>query len=151
MVCYITLPFFYPQKYFLFSLPTFFFWWGRGNSKGFPGFQQFDCLRTDRMISFQRMYLVETACASSVLNLISHWLVIMDGRKACINTELEDTINMFYRRNKQSLHTVPWNVFQERSENYKFGSQTNHVRVVKVYQETLWKMVGRGKEIKKKQ
>lgn len=38
----------------------------------------------------------------------------MDGRETSINTELEDTINMFYRRNKQLFYTIPWNIFQER-------------------------------------
>ena len=38
----------------------------------------------------------------------------MDGRETCIKAELEDTINMFYRRNKKLLYTIPWNMFLER-------------------------------------
>lgn len=43
---------------------------------------------------------------------------------------------MFYNRNKKLLYTVPWNIFQKRYKNYKFGSQISQVNVVKVYQET---------------
>lgn len=88
---------------------------------------------------------------SSMLHLISHWLVVMDGKKACINTESEDTISMCYRRHKQLFYTIPWNVFRENFKNYKFGWQINQVRAVKVYQETWCKPVRGRKDIKKRQ
>lgn len=90
------------------------------------------------------------ARVTSVLNL-SHWLVVMDGRKACVNIGLDNIINIFYRRNKQLFSTIPWDIVQERLKNYKFGSQIDWVNLVKVYQETKGKIVRRGKEITKKQ
>lgn len=81
------------------------------SSKNFSGFQQFDALGQTKWHHFKGHILVfsanRKAYAASILDQISHWLVVMDERKACVNIELEDTINMFYRRKKPLFYTIP--------------------------------------------
>lgn len=75
-------------------------------------------------------------------------MISCNGLEERLYKELEDTINMFYRRKKQLFYTIPWNIFQKRFKNYKFESQITQVNVVKGYQETECKTVERGKDIK---
>lgn len=127
----------------LFSLPTFFFF-SFLNRKGFSGSQQFDALGQTKWHHFKGHTVAfsgnRKAYATSMLNLINHWLVVMDERKACENMELEDTINMFYRETSHCFIQFPGNIFWERFKNCNFGSQITRVHVVKVYQETECKI-----------